>query len=201
MDKDIVMLENLVIGSARGRKAKAFFAQPVRELNMGDLQVLLNPPTLGVETNVVKKMRNTHHMLARLLAEGRAPGECALVTGYSPSRISILQHDPAFQELLGYYKSQAEAKYLDVHERLATLGMAALDELQERLEEKPEDFSNGALLKLATDMMDRSVTKPNAAPPTSGVSLSVTFVESPHAQAEAISSTKPGLVIEGTKAP
>jgi hypothetical protein len=100
---------------------------------------------------------------------------------------------------LAYYGTQAEAKYLDVHERIATLGMAALDELQERLEEKPEDFSNGALLKIATDLMDRSVTKPNAAPPTNGVSLSVTFVESPHAQAEAISGAKPGIVIEGTK--
>lgn len=200
MSDPILDLDNIVIGSARGRRGKPFYATVQRELNEGDLDVLANPPTVGEPFSVVKKMRNTHHMLARLLAEGRPPGECALITGYSSSRISILQNDPAFKELVAYYRSQAEQSYLNVHERLAALGLSAVDELQERLEVNPDEFTRRELLDLSIAMMDRSVTKPSSTPGQSAggqpISLQVTFVESPHKQSEALGHT-PGLVIEG----
>jgi hypothetical protein len=204
MSNPILDLENISLGSARGRKAKPFYAQVQRELNAGDLEVLLNPPEVGEGLAIVKKMRNTHHMLARLLAEGRPPGECALVTGYSSSRISILQNDPAFKELVAYYRGQAQEKFLNVHERLASLGLAAIDELQERLEEDPDGFSKRELLDLGIAMMDRSVTQPKTGPGGGSgpaVALQVTFVESPHKQSEALGNDKPTIVIEGKVAP
>jgi hypothetical protein len=170
-------LTNIAIGSARGAKRQPTFMSYQRDLNKGDLDLVQNPPEKGILTNPVVRLRNSHHMLARLLAAGRRPGECALMTGYSPSRISILQNDPAFQDLLAYYSANTEAKYLDVHERLATLGLASIDELQERLEENPDKFGNKDLLALAEFSMDRSVTKDQRKTGGGGTpSISVTFV-------------------------
>lgn len=177
---NFIDLEKLAIGSARGKKAQMLHMEFVRELNQGDLGLILNPPEKGITTTPLLKLRNTHHMLARLLAEGRKNSECALVTGYTPSRISILQHDPAFKELIAYYSANVEAKYLDVHERLASLGMSSLDELQERLEEQPEGFKNRELLELAEFALDRSVTKEQRKGTGGQVpAISVTFVASP----------------------
>lgn len=178
---DFIDLENIAIGSARGRKAQPLHMAFSRELNESDLALILNPPEKGITTAPLLRLRNTHHMLARLLAEGRKPGECSLVTGYAPSRISTLQNDPAFKELIAYYSQNVEAKYLDVHERLATLGMATLDELQERLEEAPEGFKNRELIELAEFALDRSVTQDQRKGQAQGgaPAISVTFVSAP----------------------
>jgi len=133
--------------------------EQVRELTGADLELIHNPPPKGIVATPLSRIRNSHHMLARLLASGKKPGEVSLITGYSPSRVSVLQNDPAFKELVEYYSTQVEAKYLDVHERLASLGLSTLDELQERLESDPQAFKNRELLELAEFALDRSVTK------------------------------------------
>lgn len=179
-------LTNIAIGSARGAKRQPIFMAYQRDLERSDLDLILNPPEKGILTSPIARLRNSHHMLARLLAEGRRNGECSLMTGYSPSRISILQNDPAFQDLLAYYKANTEAKYLDVHERLATLGMASVDELQERLEEDPAGFTNKDLMALSEFALDRSVTKDSrrAGAGSGGApAVMVTFVGAPQAPA------------------
>ena len=156
-------LDFLGLPSARGRKRAKVEMQVLRELTVADLGVLLDPPKAGVETRPLARLRHTHHFLARLLAEGKRPGECSLITGYAPSRISILQNDPAFQELLEYYKTQTQEVYLDVHQRLATLGISTIEELQERLEANPDGFTAGQLMALAELVLDRSVAPPKGA--------------------------------------
>lgn len=162
MAKDMISLDDLqslAIGSARGKRAMPLSMEFERELGPSDLPLILEPPPQGAFTPPLARIRNSHHMLARLLAEGKSGQEASLVTGYAPSRISILQNDPAFSELVTYYKGQVEAKYLDVHERLASLGLSSLDELQARLEEDPNSFKNRELMELAEFALDRSVTK------------------------------------------
>ncbi len=162
MAKDMISLDDLqslAIGSARGKKAMPLSMEFERELGPSDVPLILEPPPQGAFTPPLARIRNSHHMLARLLAEGKSGQEASLVTGYAPSRISILQNDPAFSELVVYYKGQVEAKYLDVHERLAMLGLSTLDELQARLEEDPDSFKNRELMELAEFALDRSVTK------------------------------------------
>ena len=51
-----------------------------------------------------------------------------------------------------------------MHNRLATLGATAVEELQERLEDKPEDFSNKELRELVESTMDRSVAPAKGGP-------------------------------------
>jgi hypothetical protein len=140
-------------------------------------------------------------MLARLLAEGRKSEECSLITGYSTTRIWILKQDPAFKDLVAYYAAQTEAKFLDVHERLAALGMSTLDELQERLESDPDGFKNRELMELAEFALDRSVTKdsrkggPQGTPPA----VAITFVSGNGGVAQVPSfapEDNPGKVID-----
>jgi hypothetical protein len=175
------LLVDVHIGSARGRKAAPLAIEVLRELNVQDLDLIQNPPKVGVETRPLARLRHTHHMLARLLAEGRKNEECSLITGYSPSRISILQHDPAFKELVAYYSDQTKEVYLNVHERLASVGMAAVEEIQERLEVSPKEFANRELMELAEMALDRSVTPGarNAAQGGggNGNTINITFVK------------------------
>jgi hypothetical protein len=207
MTRDFLDLQDIVIGSARGRRqAAGFQGVVIRELNEADLEVINNPPDYASSTTPLVKIRHTHHLLARLLAEGRKPGECGLITGYSPSRVSILQRDPAFQELIEYYKTQAQEVFINVHERLSALGLAAIDELQERLENEPDKISDNMLLEIGKQMLDRTVTKPNAPPASggAGLNLNVTFVQSPHLENEALApklGAKVGEVIEGSLTP
>lgn len=191
-------LASLAIGSARGRKGKQVSMEVVRELQVSDLDLIQNPPPQGVVTSPLAKLRHSHHMLARLLAQGTRPGECSMMTGYSLSRISILQNDPAFRELISYYAANVEAKYLDVHERLASLGLSSLDELQERLDQDPDSFKNKELMDLAELALDRSVTKDarKGGPPGASIppTINVTFVGSPAPQ---VTTAPAGPLLDG----
>lgn len=138
-----------------------------------------NPSELLEETALstqqaptIKRLKQIHHELARLLASGLSPAEVAASTGYSASRISILQRDPSFKGLMDHYKTQRDEVFVDVHKRMATLGIDAADELQERLETNPESFSVGQLTELMKATLDRGGFSP--VQKTQSVSMSVT---------------------------
>jgi len=61
-------------------------------------------------------------------------GDAAVFCGYTISRVSILQSDPAFKELLTFYREDAQRPYRDLHIRLSGLASDASELLQERLE-------------------------------------------------------------------
>ena len=193
-------LTNLAIGNARRPAGQQVHMEYARDLDASDLGLILNPPPKGTLTSPLARLRNTHHMLARLLAEGRGNAEASLITGYSPSRISILRNDPAFASLMEYYSTQVEAKYLDVHERLAALGLSTIDELQERLESDPDSFKNRELMELAEFALDRSLTKDSRkASPTGAPAIAITFVGAPPTGPRAGSETIDGtLASEGS---
>lgn len=190
-------LTNLAIGNARRPAGPQVYMEFARNLDASDLDLILNPPPKGITTSPLARLRNTHHMLARLLSEGRSNSEASLVTGYSPSRISILRNDPAFASLMEYYSTQVEAKYLDVHERLAALGLSSIDELQERLENDPNSYTNKELMALAEFALDRSVTKDSRkAGPGGAPAIAITFVGAPASPPKGGAET-----IDGTLAP
>lgn len=176
---------SLAIPPARGRVAKALDMDFVREIGEPDIEALQNPGQAVTPGTKLASIRHSHHQAARLLAGGTPAVEVGLITGYSQSRLSILQRDPAFRELMEYYGSQVDAKYLDVHERLASLGLSTLDEIQERLEAKPDSISTPQLLQIAEFALDRSVTKesrPGHGTPSGAVTnFTVVFKDSPHA--------------------
>lgn len=144
-----------------GRQPKALSAERVRDLVPADLAM---PASQVQKPRPISKIRDSHHALARVLATGSGEGEASLVTGYSPSRISILKADPQFQELLEFYRGQAIDVVADFRARMADMGMDALAELRDRLEESPDDFSPGLLKEIVRDMADRTGHAPQRGP-------------------------------------
>lgn len=134
----------------------------------------------GRPESCVARLRSTHHLLARVIAEGKSNEAASALTGYSPGRITMLRADPAFNELVQYYHAQVEDLFANIQDRIAALGVAALDELQERLEASPESFSITQLQKLSESLLDRSIAPAKGAAkggvgPTA-VSVKINFV-------------------------
>jgi len=141
-----------------GRQAKRVVAEFSRELTETDLLI---PATETQKAPSLKTLRDSHHALARCLATGVKEAEAALVTGYTLSRISVIKADPQFQDLLAFYREQGTDLVGDLRARMNNMGLDALSELQDRLEEKPEDFSVGMLKDIVKDMADRTGHAPN----------------------------------------
>lgn len=106
-------------------------------------------------TPVLQRLRHRHHLLARLIAQGTKDGDVAAISGYDPSRISVLKSDPAFKELIAHYKTQVDEVFISVHERLLTLGLSSIDEMTDRIEANPETFSTQDLMELIKLSADR----------------------------------------------
>lgn len=138
----------------RGRAAIPVSGTVVRELDRVDLQLLNNEK--GSVSSPIKRLGERHHALARNLASGMSPGEAAIVCGYSSSRVSILQDDPAFKELLNFYREDVNATYRGLHEKLAGLAEDAADILATRLEEEEDKVSIGQLMEITKLGADRT---------------------------------------------
>ena len=124
------------------------------------------------QTPTLARLRGIHHDIARLLATGLTPAEVSAATGYSPSRISTLQNDPSFKELLSFYSEKDKEVFVDVRKRLATLGMDASAELSDRLIDKPESFTNTQLIELTKATLDRAGYNPVAKSQSVNVTVS-----------------------------
>lgn len=167
--------------SARGRSPPvALTLTYVRDLTQADLAMLAGGAKLPSVRERVEALTHRHHLAARMIADGMKPSDVAYATAYSAGTIASLRKDPAFTDLLAYYAGQKEQVYLDVHQRLGSLGMAAVDRLQNRIEHLDtigEDaladakaevqrkiMPNGTLLQIAEMALDRSIapTRGNA---------------------------------------
>jgi hypothetical protein len=136
----------------RGRVSRPISGIVLRELDESDLALLQEEK--GSTPSHIKRLSERHHALARNLAGGMPPGEAGIVCGYSASRVSILQDDPAFRELLHFYRADVEREYRGLHEKLAGLAHDAAEMLSERMEDEPEKLSIGQLqeiIKLGAD--------------------------------------------------
>jgi hypothetical protein len=155
---------------AKGRRAKPLHASFVRNLNQADIQQLWDLPAGGLNSSVrpLVRIRTSHHGLARLLAEGKKHEEAAIITGYSGTYISNLLQSPDFANLVEYYKTQIEGVFINVHERLAALGIDTIEELQHKLATAPESFTTRELMELAALTMDRAGYGPKSTVQHSG---------------------------------
>lgn len=144
----------------RGRAPAQISATFVRELEEADVALLA--AERGSKAPALKRISDRHHALARALASGMGEGEAAIVCGYDISRISILKSDPAFRELLAFYREEKDRAFRSVQDKLAGIAGDALDELQTRLEDEPEKLSVAQLLNIVTMGADRSGNGPQS---------------------------------------
>lgn len=149
--------------------APPLFAELGRELSPEDLETRVpSPPT------PIKQLRARHHAIARALAMGQRPGLVAATFGYDPSRISILQADPSFRELVEHYRGEETDALRDMRERMVGIAHEVIDELENRLETEPERIPTGALLSLLSLTADRTGHGPKT---VSEVNVNVGFAE------------------------
>lgn len=200
------LLDEIDLGSAKGgarRRAGGEVTMTiVRSLTEDDLPMLTEAQPLQATPPGLVKIRQTHHYLAQLLAKGDVNDhEASLITGYAPSRISILRQDPLFKELLESYSANRAAIFIDVMERMKVLGLSTLDELQARLEEEPENFSRRELMEMAKLMLIDSKPRDGGQGVTANASiaLNVKFVApSPQAPMLDVTPASPALLDLGS---
>lgn len=112
---------------------------------------------VGINTTPqIKKLRNSHHRLAQLLAKGEKEVVISAITGYSLSRISILKHDPAFADLIAQYKEHVNLEFADTVSKMKDVADDALDIIHERLQDSPETFTNNGLIEVIKNIGDRA---------------------------------------------
>jgi len=139
-----------------GRRPHPLTAEVVREINEADLGLLAVNAFAPAPPQELKRLSDRHHMAARLLAAAKPPGEVAMITGYSASRLSVIQQSPAFKELVSLYKREVDIEFGSVLETLAGLSKEALSEISDRLEEEPEQFSLKDLRETAAMGLNRT---------------------------------------------
>lgn len=145
---------------ARGSKA-AGTAEPVA-LTAQDMLRLEAPRPKG---QAIQRLRDRHHVLARLIASGVAHGKAAAVMGMSVNRVSLLCNDPAFSNLVATYRKDenlmgAVLGPLDAYAELATGNAMMAEQLvRDRLEDAEEadepTIPMKELLQISRDAADR----------------------------------------------
>ena len=156
----------------KGRKMSPLELEILGSITEQDILERTEGELVSSEAPTLSRIRGIHHEIARQLASGLTPAEVSAITGYSLSRISILQGDPSFRELLAFYKNKSDEVFVDVRKRMAVLGLDAANELADRLETKPETLSNSQLIEITKASLDRAGFSPVTKTVNVGVQIS-----------------------------
>lgn len=131
----------------------------VRPLARGDLDLLKETRQLPVIT----RLRDPHHLLAKLLASGLRATDAALRSGYSLNRVMQLQADPTFKDLVESYRGIVTSAFAEQAETFMELAHAnmikaerMIAEKLERAEEEDELLPTKDLLAISRDAADRT---------------------------------------------
>ena len=123
-----------------------------RQLQPEDLASLAltpkRPPSL-------KRLRDSHHALARVLASGMSVTDASRITGFDTGTIYNFNEDPAFQELLAFYAENNEVEQANLRERMLLTALDVSAEIRERLHNDPDSFSNSDMRQLLVNLADR----------------------------------------------
>lgn len=146
---------NLDIRSTPNHKG-AVIVTFLRELTEGDKAFLSRQPVAARNGTQLRKLRDSHHKIAKLLADGLDPAEVSMISGYSMNRIYVLGNDPTFKELVSFYRENKDKEYTDFHQRMASFATDAVQELHARLDEEPDKMTNEFLADIVKTLADRT---------------------------------------------
>jgi len=128
------------------------------DLSASDLERL--GPSSAPRKKSTMTLRDSHHHIARLMAQGLRTFEIAALTNFSAGRISQLRSDPAMLGLIEEYRLDVDlansAAIQAVAERVGLLAGDTMREVHKRLDENPSAMRDANLLKLLTITLDRS---------------------------------------------
>ena len=136
------------------RKPNSPVIRDIRPMTRADLESLRQP---SARTRIAK-LRDQHHIMARLFVSGLTNAEVAAETGYTIARVSVLRNSPAMMELVERYRADdhdewrksRDATYEYMH-RIRVKGLRIIEDALEDEEVKPE-FA----LKVFDSMADRT---------------------------------------------
>lgn len=139
-----------------GRRASHPEILEVRELTSAEVKAT---PRAAVER--IKKLRDSHHMAARLLAMGFKSQDAAAETGYSINGLSTLAQSPAFQELVATYREMVTDEWKgnadEYYSMLTSVRRKSLRLISDKLDEaEPGDIPLNQLTAIHSDAADRS---------------------------------------------
>lgn len=113
--------------------------------------------TAAARPRELTRLRDSHHQVARLIAAGLRTEEVSRISGYSPSRLAWLQNqDPAFKELVAFYRLDREETQMNVEARLLGVALDAVQTFHERMLDEPETISPATVLEAAKVLLDRA---------------------------------------------
>lgn len=148
----------------KGGELKVLTLEAERELQVEDLEQLQHKPRTGL---VLQTLTVRHRRTAMLVAQGRKDHEVADLLDYTPARVAQLKEDPSFKELVAYYYDQIHEESLQDEKRfqqkLRLAGEQALNELNNRLDQKVEEINTSELRQIIIMAADRTVAPPKAA--------------------------------------
>ena len=111
----------------------------------------------------IQKIRDSHHIIARLISTGMTLREVAENTGYSISRISILRNTPSVIELIEHYRNLDTGAWLKgrdlYNDQLLRLRMKAARQMEEQLDsadESDEPIPLNRLISIMDSTSDRT---------------------------------------------
>jgi hypothetical protein len=126
----------------------------------GTVYELTEPAEEAAKERPLVRLRDSHHTVARLFAHGLRPEEVSGQTGYSPSRLSTLQRDPSFQELVTFYRMDAREAKQDVEMQMLLVAKDAMQAYHERVLDTPDLLEAAELREGAKVFFDRAGFSP-----------------------------------------
>lgn len=173
---ELDLIEGVGYTRTQGRARVDINAQFVRDLEPADI-ALLGTEGRTVKPQALQALKDRHHRIAQMLAMGLRPWEISAQTGVSVNRISILQADPAFEELLAHYSKEIQeglqATGIDLVSQYAGFASDAMAELHRRLEDAPDEFTVGSLTEAIKTFGDRA----GAGPVNKSVNINVDMAD------------------------
>lgn len=110
------------------------------------------PKPVPVDTSP-KVLREKHHSVARLVAQGLTQDLVAELSGYTPSYLSTLLGSPSMAELVSFYRAQNGNAAEVIGENLRRVGGIAVAKLEAKLD---GDLDVSELVSIAKLGLDRS---------------------------------------------
>lgn len=123
------------------------------------LKSMRGVPGIKTSGGTVKRIRERHHIVAKMVAVGMPLTDIAEKTGWSLNQLNMLvNHTPAFQELIAHYQRQdtgREAVLDEYTEQLRKRMVMGEQLINDRLNEDGDEMSTNEILRLVADAADR----------------------------------------------
>lgn len=126
------------------------------------LQDLPVPKTKAVVSSrpTVETLKFSHHRIAKLLASGLTQTETAARVGCAVSKIKYCNSNPAFQDLVEFYRNRLAEDIDAATGQLKDLAGSAVAVLLERVENEPEMLKTTEIMNIAIMALDRTGHSP-----------------------------------------